>query len=64
MTFFFSHIEINRPFIIIYQDQTELEEIGVFNLSSARVDYKSDLEDMLQVRYLKPTMMVVYNNYV
>lgn len=39
-----------RPFIIIYQDQTELEEIGVFNLSSARVDYKSDLEEMLQVR--------------
>ncbi|KAL9558107.1 hypothetical protein MBANPS3_001056 [Mucor bainieri] len=39
---------LRRPFIIIYQDQTEIEEIGVFNLSSARVDYKSDLEDMLQ----------------
>lgn len=43
-------ITFNRPFIIIYEDQTELEEIGVFNLSSARVDYKSDLEEMLQVR--------------
>ncbi|EPB92168.1 hypothetical protein HMPREF1544_00993 [Mucor circinelloides 1006PhL] len=42
---------LRRPFIIIYQDQTELEEIGVFNLSSARVDYKSDLEDMLQRKY-------------
>ncbi|KAK4512760.1 Telomerase reverse transcriptase [Mucor velutinosus] len=42
---------LRRPFIIIYQDQTEVEEIGVFNLSSARVDYKSDLEDMLQRKY-------------
>lgn len=39
-----------RPFIIIYEDQTETEEIGVYNLTSARVDYKTDLEEMLQVR--------------
>lgn len=42
----------HRPFIIIYEDQSEIEEIGVFNLTSARVDYKTDLEEMLQVHYL------------
>ncbi|KAI8641211.1 hypothetical protein BD408DRAFT_418578 [Parasitella parasitica] len=50
---------LRRPFIIIYQDQTELEEIGVFNLSSARVDYKSDLEEMLQKKY---TFAIYTNN--
>jgi kinesin family protein 1 len=39
-----------RPFIIIYEDQTETEEIGILNLTSARVDYKSDLEKMLHVK--------------
>jgi kinesin family protein 1 len=42
----------NRPFIIIYEDQSETEELGVLNLTSARVDYKTDLEEMLQVRIM------------
>lgn len=41
---------LQRPFIIVYEDQSETEEIGVYNLTSARVDYKTDLEEMLQVR--------------
>jgi hypothetical protein len=39
-----------RPFIIIYEDQSETEEIGVLNLTSVKVDYTEDLEDMLQVK--------------
>ncbi|KAI7873610.1 uncharacterized protein EV154DRAFT_527837 [Mucor mucedo] len=50
---------LRRPFIIIYEDQNEIEELGVFNLTSARVDYKTDLEEMLQRKY---TFAIYTNN--
>ncbi|KAI8997053.1 hypothetical protein BDB01DRAFT_769658 [Pilobolus umbonatus] len=43
---------LRRPFIIIYEDQSETTEVGFFCLTSARVDYKPDLEDLLQVSLL------------
>ncbi|KAI8341618.1 hypothetical protein EDC96DRAFT_522632 [Choanephora cucurbitarum] len=49
---------LRRPFIIFYQDQTEIEELGVLNLTSARVDYKTDLEEMLQKKYI----FAIYTN--
>ncbi|KAI9481058.1 MAG: hypothetical protein EXX96DRAFT_565215 [Benjaminiella poitrasii] len=42
---------LRRPFIIIYEDSSETEELGVLNLTSVRVDYKPDLEEMLQRKY-------------
>ncbi|CAO3647642.1 unnamed protein product [Mucor hiemalis] len=50
---------LRRPFIIVYEDQSETEEIGVYNLTSARVDYKTDLEEMLQ---RKNTFAIYTNN--
>ncbi|KAG1474176.1 hypothetical protein G6F56_000508 [Rhizopus delemar] len=47
-----------RPFIIIYEDNTETEEVGILNLASARVDYKSDLEKMLD----RKNMFAVYTS--
>ncbi|GAA5817369.1 hypothetical protein MFLAVUS_010913 [Mucor flavus] len=49
---------LRRPFIIIYEDQSEIEELGVLNLTSARVDYKTDLEEMLQ----RKCIFAIYTN--
>lgn len=35
--------------MIIYEDQSETDELGAMNLTSVRVDYKKDLEFMLEV---------------
>ncbi|KAI8877974.1 kinesin-domain-containing protein [Backusella circina FSU 941] len=50
---------LRRPFIIIYEDQSETDEIGVLNLTSVKVDYTEDLEDMLQI-YLIITRNVTW----
>ncbi|CAJ0925163.1 20569_t:CDS:2 [Entrophospora sp. SA101] len=39
---------LRRPYLFIYESQKETEEQGVINLASVRVDYKKDLENMLQ----------------
>ncbi|KAI8372404.1 hypothetical protein BD560DRAFT_394853 [Blakeslea trispora] len=49
---------LRRPFIFFYKDQTEAEELGVLNLTSARVDYKADLEEMLQRKHI----FAIYTN--
>jgi hypothetical protein len=35
---------------MVYQDQTEIEELAVIDLSSVRVEHRKDLEDLLQVQ--------------
>ncbi|RCH93343.1 kinesin-like protein Klp8 [Rhizopus azygosporus] len=49
---------LRRPYIIIYQDNTETEELGVLHLTSARVDYKSEIEKMLQ----RKNMFAIYTS--
>ncbi|CAH1762191.1 4166_t:CDS:10 [Entrophospora sp. SA101] len=39
---------LRRPYLFIYESQKETEEQGVINLGSVRVDYKKDLENMLE----------------
>ncbi|CAO3645895.1 unnamed protein product [Cunninghamella blakesleeana] len=54
---------LRRPFLIIYQDQSELEELQVIDLSSIRVDYKKNLEDLIQ----KTNVFAIYtanNSYL
>lgn len=41
---------IRRPYMYIYATNSEMEEIGVVNLTHVRVDYKQHLEEMLNVR--------------
>ncbi|KAF7728115.1 kinesin-like protein Klp8 [Apophysomyces ossiformis] len=47
---------LRRPFLIIYEDQSETNELGVMNLSSVSVDYKKDLEAMLK----RPNTFAIY----
>ncbi|KAI8339356.1 hypothetical protein BC941DRAFT_511726 [Chlamydoabsidia padenii] len=47
---------LRRPFIMVYQDQTEIEELAVIDLTSVRVDHRKDLEDLLQ----KPHAFAIY----
>ncbi|KAG0184537.1 kinesin-like protein Klp8 [Apophysomyces sp. BC1034] len=49
---------LRRPFIIIYEDQSETNELGVMNLMSVRVDYKKDLEFMLK----RPNIFAIYTS--
>lgn len=41
---------IRRPYMYIYATNSEMEELAVVNLTHVRVDYKQDLEEMLNVR--------------
>ncbi|CAG8621146.1 10309_t:CDS:2, partial [Racocetra persica] len=43
---------LRRPYLFIYESPKETEEQGVINLASVRVDYKRDLEDMLQRQHV------------
>ncbi|KFH65672.1 kinesin family member 1/13/14 [Podila verticillata NRRL 6337] len=43
---------IRRPYMYIYSSSSEIEELGVVNLAHVRVDYKRDLEEMLNRRYV------------
>ncbi|KAF9185006.1 kinesin-like protein Klp8 [Haplosporangium sp. Z 767] len=38
---------IRRPYMYIYTNSSETDELGVFNLTHVRVDYMKDLEDHL-----------------
>ncbi|CAG8657308.1 67_t:CDS:10, partial [Funneliformis mosseae] len=49
---------LRRPYLFIYESQKETEEQGVINLASVRVDYKKDLEDMLQ----RQNVFAIYTN--
>ncbi|CAG8781404.1 9689_t:CDS:2, partial [Acaulospora morrowiae] len=49
---------LRRPYLFIYESQKETEEQGVINLASVRVDYKKDLEDMLQRQHV----FAIYTN--
>lgn len=40
---------IRRPYMYIYADSTETDELQVVNLTHVRVDYKKDLVNMLNV---------------
>src|ERR1700759_5057147 len=40
---------IRRPYMYIYCNNSETDELGVVNLTHVRVDYKRDLEEMLNV---------------
>ncbi|KAF9199366.1 kinesin-like protein Klp8 [Haplosporangium sp. Z 27] len=39
---------IRRPYMYIYTNSSETEELGIVNLTQVRVDYKQELVDMLQ----------------
>ncbi|KAG0007076.1 kinesin-like protein Klp8 [Modicella reniformis] len=43
---------IRRPYMYIYTDSTETNEFGVVSLSHVRVDYKKDLENMLNRQHV------------
>ncbi|KAF9586509.1 kinesin-like protein Klp8 [Lunasporangiospora selenospora] len=43
---------IRRPYMYVYSNHSELEELTVMNLSQVRVDYKADLEEMLERQYV------------
>ncbi|RIB09101.1 kinesin protein [Gigaspora rosea] len=49
---------IYRPYLFIYESPKETEEQGAINLASVRVDYKRDLEDMLQRQHV----FAIYTN--
>ncbi|CAG8485825.1 15941_t:CDS:10, partial [Acaulospora colombiana] len=49
---------LRRPYLFIYESQKETEEQGVINIASVRVDYKKDLEDMLQ----RQNVFAIYTN--
>ncbi|KAG0040939.1 kinesin-like protein Klp8 [Podila clonocystis] len=38
---------IRRPYMYIYSNNSETDDLGVINLTHVRVDYKRDLEEML-----------------
>lgn len=38
-----------RPYIYIYKDYSETDELGVINVASVRIDYNRALEQMIQV---------------
>ncbi|KAI9311973.1 hypothetical protein BX666DRAFT_1991430 [Dichotomocladium elegans] len=40
---------IRRPYIYIYSNRSETDELGVINISSVRIDYNCNLEKMLNV---------------
>ncbi|KAG0093516.1 kinesin-like protein Klp8 [Podila epicladia] len=40
---------IRRPYMYIYSNNSENDELGVVNLTHARVDFKRDLEEMLNI---------------
>ena len=42
----------DRPYLFIYESQKETEELGAINLSSVRVDYMKEREDMLKVSFI------------
>ncbi|ORY91101.1 hypothetical protein BCR43DRAFT_558842 [Syncephalastrum racemosum] len=39
---------IRRPYIYIYKDYSETDELGVINVASVRIDYNRALEQMIQ----------------
>lgn len=41
---------LRRPYIYVYSNKAETDEIGVINISSVRVDYNQALERMIQVK--------------
>ncbi|KAG0367961.1 kinesin-like protein Klp8 [Gamsiella multidivaricata] len=43
---------IRRPYMYIYTNSTETDELGVVNLTHVRVDYQKDLENMLKRQYV------------
>ncbi|KAG0242182.1 kinesin-like protein Klp8 [Mortierella sp. GBA43] len=43
---------IRRPYMYIYADSSEEDELGVVNLTHVRVDYKKDLENMLKMPFV------------
>ncbi|CAG8567917.1 4861_t:CDS:2, partial [Paraglomus occultum] len=43
---------LRRPYLFIYESKTETEELGAINLSSVRVDYMKEREDMLKRQYV------------
>ncbi|KAF9329934.1 kinesin-like protein Klp8 [Podila minutissima] len=43
---------IRRPYMYIYSNNSETDELGVVNLTHVRVDFKRDLEEMLKRRYV------------
>ncbi|KAI7822880.1 hypothetical protein BC939DRAFT_452877 [Gamsiella multidivaricata] len=43
---------IRRPYMYIYANSSETEELTVLNLTQVRVDYKQDLEEMLNRQYV------------
>ncbi|KAF9344944.1 kinesin-like protein Klp8, partial [Mortierella sp. AD094] len=40
---------IRRPYMYIYTNSTETDELGIVNLTQVRVDYKQDLVNMLEL---------------
>ncbi|KAG0056477.1 kinesin-like protein Klp8 [Gryganskiella cystojenkinii] len=43
---------IRRPYMYIYTNHSETDELEILNLTQVRVDYKSDLEQMLNRRFV------------
>ncbi|GJJ69254.1 kinesin family member 1 [Entomortierella parvispora] len=43
---------IRRPYMYIYGSNSEMEELAVVNLTHVRVDYKRDLEEMLEREFV------------
>ncbi|KAG0055319.1 kinesin-like protein Klp8 [Gryganskiella cystojenkinii] len=43
---------IRRPYMYIYASNSEMEELAAVNLTHVRVDYKRDLEQMLELEFV------------
>ncbi|KAF9925621.1 kinesin-like protein Klp8 [Linnemannia zychae] len=43
---------IRRPYMYIYAEPNEADELGVINLTHVRVDYQKDLENMLNLQHV------------
>lgn len=43
---------LRRPYLFVYDSNRETEELGAINLSAVRLDYQTDLERMLDRRFV------------
>ncbi|OZJ06440.1 hypothetical protein BZG36_00598 [Bifiguratus adelaidae] len=51
-------VVIRRPYLYLYDNASESNEIGIINLASARIDYKKHLEAMLE----RDNIFALYTN--
>lgn len=49
MRYLTDFLNVCRPYLHIYLNQSDSEQQGIINLSQVKIDYKKDLENMLEV---------------